>query len=67
MRDNASVVAGCGYVLTLAGLRALDFGEPCDCRPQRIGREVVCPECGTSYGTISMASRATPQWERKRD
>jgi len=67
MGDTRSVAASCGYVLTTAGLRAIDFAERCQCRPERVGRSIICCECGTHYGTITGDSRPAYNGERKPD
>ena len=54
MRDTRSVAAPCGFVLTPFGREGLETAETCSCRPAIDGGLVVCLDCDTVYGLLSM-------------
>lgn len=67
MRDRHSVAVSDRYVLTDQGLAALNETELCKCVIKFVGRALVCEECDTLYGYVSVGVRGN-YWEgRPRD
>lgn len=60
------VPAGCGFVLTAEGREALCSAPMCSCeRRSFTGALLVCPECGTVYGTARQVGTRGVQAEKR--
>ena len=68
MSNYAIVREPIPYEMTFAGHEAARYSARCQCRPTLDGGLVLCPVCGTVYGTLADVQRGIGgQYKTRRD